>query len=172
MTVDNTEGSYDGRLYFSWLGNGKIKFKYSADHGVSFSPEQELSENLGEIVYHWFIEGEDNPLVPFVQGSMPAVAPNGDVYVLWMDVNTSLGIPDYFKIRKSTDGGDTFGDEITVTEFISRKLAIGNATTWNIPSLAIDQLTGNLYVAYMDYPNLSSLDRHIKFIRSTDGGSS
>jgi hypothetical protein len=48
----------------------------------------------------------------WVQGSRPAVGPNGEVYVVWSVIGP-IDV-DYFRIRKSTNYGVSFGTEIQV----------------------------------------------------------
>ena len=172
MAVDNTGGTYDGRIYVSWTdfsgGNTKIKFSYSSNHGNTFSPEITLGTQIGDPGPNAYLKPINttpgNPTSVFVQGSMPAVGPNGEVYVVWMDVNTN-GVS-YFKIRKSTDGGASFGSTQTVTSFDWKRQQWGSLDHLNLPSLAVDPSNGYVYVAYKegDPPR-------IKFIYSTNGGS-
>jgi len=81
MAVDNTEGTYDGRLYFSCRNGTEIKFRYSSDQGDTFSVEQILSSGIEN-------------LFPWVGSPIPAVAPNGDVYVIWVDADSNHEITD------------------------------------------------------------------------------
>lgn len=178
MTIDNTiDGSYshNGRIYVSWADfstGTRIKFSYSADHGVSFSSEVTLdsvSGNPGPGAYLTPGRIIGNPSSDYVQGAMPAVGPNGEVYVVWMYLNISSN-PCYFKIRKSTDGGVTFAPEDTVASFSWFRWTWGYIEHSNLPSLTVDPSNGYIYVAYKSqFPDPDSIPR-IKFVRSTDGG--
>ncbi|MGH7450170.1 MAG: hypothetical protein ACRENG_02400 [bacterium] len=117
---------------------------------ISFSPAQNPSAQLAA----------------FVSGAIPAVAPNGDLYVVWLrNEGTGTGS---IRIRKSTDGGLTFGTTYTVANVIPFRNFIGNLDILNFPSIVVDQNTGNVCVAYANKPGS---DMDVYFTRSTNGGS-
>ena len=77
------------------------------------------------------------------------------------------------KFIKSTDGGVSFGPVRTLANFtheISGDWCHARFRHW--PSFAIDGLTGYLYVVYRDRESQSSPIPRIKFVRSTNNGSS
>src|SRR5262249_43844649 len=98
----NASSPNKGNVYVTWTdftslngsSNGSfIAFARSTNSGASFEAPIMLSpqDKLG------------------VQGSVPVVAPNGDVYVAFADFHSSVrGIG----LRKSTDGGKTFSPEV------------------------------------------------------------
>jgi len=49
-----------------------------------------------------------------VQGSRPAIGPGGEVYVVWYEYGQPQS---HLRVRRSDDGGQTFGPERTVTDF-------------------------------------------------------
>ena len=118
-------------------------------------------------------------LTPFVQGSQ-VVSHGNEVYVAWED------FPDFFnrslQIRRSIDGGLSFGPPVTVDEVVP----VGDGSLLQgafrapaeLPSLAIDRDTGALYIAWADGRNLSVPDLGVQTYRyadvlassSTDGG--
>ena len=101
-----------------------------------------------------------------MQGSRPAVGPNGEVYVTWaaagpVDV-------DYFRMRKSTNGGQTFGSQVTYPR--GGTPATGYFGNWGtgapgynrergvtFPSIAVDRSggpnRGRVYVAWNECVN-------------------
>ena len=101
-TVDTRRGSpFLGNVYVSWTDFTRnfgefIAFARSTDGGQSFSAPVRLTPPTG-------LGG---------QGSMPAVAPNGDVYVAFFDFSVG-GI----SVVKSTDGGQSFGSPVTAAQF-------------------------------------------------------
>lgn len=105
-----------------------------------------------------------------LQAPTPVVAPNGDVYVCWIDISQYgiQGSPGTVKLKKSTNGGQSFGSTITVAStFTVWKYGISSFYPSTIPTIAIDQSNGFIYVAYTQY------DRgylNIYYTRSTDGG--
>ena len=98
ITTDNTGGRFDGNVYASWtFANSNvltIRFARSTDGGTSFSPPIALSTGSKD------------------QMSMPAVGANGEVYVAWAD-NSAREL----LVRKSDDGGVSFGAPVRVAAF-------------------------------------------------------
>jgi uncharacterized repeat protein (TIGR01451 family) len=151
ITVDATGGPYDGYVYVSWTRfefSSPIYFSRSTDGGATFSTPMEISDT----------SYSSN------QGSIPAVGPNGEVYVVWYNYNTGGQ-----RMAVSLDGGATFGTPFPVASVnaIPSPLPGGNFRVNSFPTQAIDQNTGNLYVAWNDYVNG---DADIYFVRSVDDG--
>jgi len=104
--VDHSPVSkYRGSIYVSWTRfevygskdpahRSHIYFSRSRDGGRSFSPVFRISDKSGTC-------RDDSDTV---EGAMPAVGPNGEVYVVWAG-------PEGLIFKKSTDGGVTFGKE-------------------------------------------------------------
>ena len=99
---------------------------------------------------------------------MPAVG-SCELYVIWMDVDFGYNQASY-KIRKSTNGGVSFGAAKTVAQFTWQRNSLGGLDIFNLPSLAVDLVTGYVYVAYMDQVSETNTDMRVKWIRSTNGG--
>lgn len=153
IAVDATGSPYDGNVYVSWTRfefSSPIYFSRSTDGGATFSTPVEISD----------ASYSSN------QGSIPAVGPNGEVYVVWYNYNTGG-----HRMTISLDGGATFGTPFPVAgvSTIPSPLPGGNFRVNSFPTLAVDQNTGNLYVAWNDYSNG---DADIFFVRSIDGGQS
>lgn len=100
-----------------------------------------------------------------VQGCDIGVAPNGDVYLAYFDFNGGLANGGPQKVRKSTDGGVTFGNAVTVGT--AAPLAMPNsAFRYNqFPRIAVSPADGAVYVAWAE----GSGD--IMLVKSSDGGS-
>ena len=145
ITIDNTGGLFDGNVYASWTLAGsnvlKINFVRSTDNGVSYSAPLVLSDGR------------------FDQYSVPAVGPNGEVYVLWVD-----GISNTIVIRKSTDQGVTFAPAVSVASLTPIGALVSNTSQYcgrvlngsvrvsSSPMIAIDKSAGpnrgKLYVVF------------------------
>jgi hypothetical protein len=108
-------------------------------------------------------------------GAMPAVAPNGDVYVVWRADRDSIAVV------KSTNGGDTFSAPVTVATFRRgpRELLTAGRTieTDLYPQVAIDSTSvgspthGHIYVVFHADPDGSGPDNvDIFFTKSSDLG--
>ncbi len=159
MAVDNTSGRCDANLYLSWTefsswDNSQILFSRSTNRAMTnFTNVQPLSP--------LFDLSNDSA---FVQFSMPAVGPNGEVYVVWEEIHDwpqpSFA---YIKLRKSVDCGVTFGEEITVAkispvydpdavECCGRPALNGQIRVGDAPIIAVDQsggaTNGNVYIAF------------------------
>jgi hypothetical protein len=178
MAVDKRLGA-NGNIYVSWTefdaspshAWSAIKFASSTDHDSSFTTQQ-LDSVFSPISEDDEIKprsSSDNlTLAPeLVHLSMPAIGPNGEVYVVWtylIDGTNASTI----RLRKSTDGGINFGSIFGNIQFTRLHVGVGLADIYNIPSLACDPITGYLYIAIIDRdPNQYV---RIRFLRSTDGG--
>jgi hypothetical protein len=101
LTVDNTRGWFDGNIYVTYtafqpLGGptvgAPIAFSRSTDRGLSFSRPIPIS-NPGELN----------------QGSEPAVARDGTIYVAWYRFAPG---PPAILVARSTDGGLSFSPPV------------------------------------------------------------
>ncbi|GAB64359.1 MAG: exo-alpha-sialidase [Candidatus Jettenia sp.] len=173
------------RFDFSGASNIiRIELVKSTNGGASWSQPVKIAEEPVT---------EEN--TGWVTNSQVAVGPNGEIYVAWEEFDRfgdqSLN-PRSIKLRKSIDGGNTFGAEVKVspvTHAGSSPFSIlqGNIEVpFNLHGLAVDTsgtaTNGNVYVIWHDGRNLSrheplSFDSRyryadILFSKSTDGGSS
>jgi Neuraminidase (sialidase) len=99
-----------------------------------------------------------------VQGSQVATAPNGDVYVTYQSVVVG-GNQMFF--TKSTDGGTTWITPVACTPVFTEVNFTSSYRKDSFPSLAVGPMNGEIYNVYPDQPGANS---EIKFVRSTDGG--
>ncbi len=139
----NPNSPYTNNLYVSWTrftSTTNIMFSKSTDDGVTWSTPNTLSNQDG------------------VQGSIPVVGPNGEIYIAWYGYE---GFNEGMYFAKSTDGGNTFN---------SNNLISLAYNPW-FPSMAVDLSNGpnhgNIYVAWDDARNN---DEDVFMCRSTDGG--
>ena len=156
----SSDSLYISYTTFTFFGYDHIQFQRSPN-GVSWTPAVTLSA------------GPDSG---YVQGSRPAVGPNGEVYVVWSAVGpVDL---DFFRIRKSTNAGVSFGAQVTMPS--GGNPASGYYGNWGsgapgfnrergvtFPSIAVDRSggprRGRVYVAwnesinfYNDYLNVGT----------------
>jgi uncharacterized repeat protein (TIGR01451 family) len=146
---------YAGYLYMSWTSFGGpvtgIVFSRSTNGNASWSAPIRIA-------------GGD------VQGSVPAVAPDGTVYVAYgvgIFNGPSAGT---LRVAKSTDGGAHFGTPVTAAFITAIPYLLPNSTfrsPASLPAFAASPLDGSLYLAWADYRND---DADIYLTRSTDGG--
>ena len=166
IAVDNSTGSsaFQGRVYISWSrfnsngpGNSRIMVTSSGTQGATWSAPVQVSPV------------SQNGLV---QGSQVAVGPDGTVYVCWLTI-VAGGNRMFFS--KSTDGGASWSTPASITPTFQEISFTASYRYDSFPSLAVNpnpvsgQAYGEIYVVYPDQPNANS---SIKFVRSTDGGTS
>lgn len=104
ITTDtNLSSPFRDNVYVAWDtiegANGKVNLARSTDNGVTFTRQRIDDQNSGS---------GSNEIA-----AVPAVGPNGELYVAWLDtLNTRL------QIDRSFDGGVTFGRDSTVSEMV------------------------------------------------------
>lgn len=136
-----------------------IMFSKSVDEGETWSPALKINEVDGDCI------DSDNT----TEGAVPAVGPNGEVYVAWAG-------PEGLVFDRSLDQGETWLDEDI---FISD---IPGGWDYSIPGISrcnglpitVCDLSGgpnhgNIYVNWSDQRNLP-FDTDVWMARSTDGG--
>lgn len=150
MTVDtNSTSPYVGNVYVGWqrddtLGqNSDIYFARSTDGGVSFSAPVKINDNA--------------PQTAYAEGAFPFVGADGDVYMAWYDCYFKGGVPGSLYVDKSTNGGQTFGTDIQVANFLAPPLytcACNNFKAKSFPSAAGDPSDPEkLYITYISDPD-------------------
>jgi hypothetical protein len=138
MTIDAGAASpYLDRIYVTWtqyspdFTSAPIYLSYSDDHGVSWHSSGAISGSSAALCPINF-SGAPAGTCDADQFSDPFVAPNGDVYVVFVNANNcsgvlrSMGFPctgnrndnhNQVLIVKSTDGGSTFGSPVKVSDY-------------------------------------------------------
>ena len=119
LIADMTNSPYKNNIYMAWTqfdhygssdpsDSTRILFSRSTDQGDTWSDPVIISDHSGNC------EDSDET----VEGAVPAVGPDGEVYISW---SGPLGI----MFDRSFDGGQTFGKDIFVTD---------QHGGWDIPS--------------------------------------
>ncbi len=135
MTIDSSASSpYQDRIYVAWaqystdFTSDPITFAYSDDHGVSWHQSGAISGFSAALCPVNF-SGAPAGTCDANQFANPFTAPNGDVYVAFQNFNNCAGAfgdpctgdpndnHNQVLVVKSTDGGNTFGDPVKVTDF-------------------------------------------------------
>ncbi|AGK55272.1 sialidase family protein [Bacillus sp. 1NLA3E] len=168
--IDNSRKSrFRGRAYISYtqftnnFNNTQILFHTSNNGGLTWS---------APIPITGVITGNT-----FVHGSNVAVGPKGEVYVAWIEREQfAAGNAAFFRVRRSNDGGATFGPIITVSPITALPFTLtSNIPNWQFRTptfayLAVDlskgKSSGRVYAVWNDY---SSGNAHILSSRSKDG---
>jgi hypothetical protein len=173
MAIDtNPSSSYVDTLYVTWIDSaagGHPFISYSTDHGATWSTPLDLCPSCPS----------GNQQAPF-----PYVAPNGDVYVVWMNFYGNFPFNRSLDIVRSTDGGVTFDPPLRVVDFnvsydpvasglCSYPALNGNIRYLDLPSLAIDP-NGWLHIVFSGDPDTqgSGDAADVYYTSSQDNGSS
>jgi hypothetical protein len=156
-----------------------IRLVRSEDAGASWSDPVDVSPTVARV----FGEvGEPDTIPGFttskrvVQGSQPVVAPDGTVYVAWLDSTDDGSMEGIAEIHvaASTDGGRTFAPSVMASRFdeIGFRPRTAFFRFWGaaFPQIAVGP-EGELYVVYTGKPpERPADDGDIYFVASFDGG--
>jgi hypothetical protein len=128
-----------------------IEYLRSTDGGASFSSPMVIDQVCG---------------IPVSQGSRVAVGNGSDIYVAWETYPNGFSGGRQIKIRKSTNGGASFGPAIVVTNVT----AVGSGfyvqglfrDLFDFQGLAVDTTggpkNGNVYITWQDGRNRNQMD--------------
>ena len=168
LVVDNAPASRSkGNVYLAWTRfdvygssnpehRSQIYFTRSTDQGQTFSMPFRISDTGGDCL------DSDNT----VEGAVPAVGPNGEVYVVWAG---PLGLV----MDKSLDGGLTFGKDKVIGnmpggwDFSVEGLDRANGMPVTGVDLSNGPNKGTLYVNWIDARHG---DQDVFVMWSRDGG--
>jgi len=169
LAVDLTNSLYHNNIYMCWTefdnygssaptDSSRILFSFSSDSGETWATPLRISDQSGDCI------DDDNT----VEGAVPTVGPNGEVYTSWAG-------PSGIMFDKSLDGGLTFDTDIFVTDQVEGwALNVSGIYRCNgFPVTACDispsPFHGYIYIMWSDQRNgLDNTDVFIK--KSTDGG--
>jgi hypothetical protein len=169
LASDMTQSSFRGNLYMAWTefdvygsanpqDSTRILFSRSTDGGTTWSSPVRISDKGGDCV------DSDNT----VEGAVPAVGPNGEVYVAWAG-------PRGMEFDKSTDGGITFGNDVAVTsmpggwDFNVSGIYRCNGLPVTACDVSNSPYRGTVYINWSDQRNgVDNTD--IYLVKSTNGG--
>ena len=170
MVVDNAPASRSkGNVYLAWTRfdvygssnpehKSQIYFTRSTDQGQTFSMPFRISDTGGDCV------DSDNT----VEGAVPAVGPNGEVYIVWAG---PLGLV----FDKSMDGGLSFGKDKVIGDMPGGwDFEIDGLTRANgMPVTGVDLSNGpNKGTIYVNWIDARNGDPDVFVMSSRDGGES
>jgi len=168
MVVDNAPASGSkGNVYLAWTRfdvygsnnpehKSQIYFTRSTDQGQTFSMPFRISDTGGDCV------DSDNT----VEGAVPAVGPNGEVYIVWAG---PLGLV----FDKSVDGGSSFGKDKVISNMPGGwDFEIDGLTRANgMPVTGVDLSNGpNKGTIYVNWVDARNGDPDVFVMSSRDGG--
>ncbi|MBF8267692.1 MAG: hypothetical protein HW388_1200 [Dehalococcoidia bacterium] len=152
------------------LTETSIERVYSEDGGRTWSAPLAVSPTVISTI------GEDAPN-RVVQGSQPVVAPDGTLYVTWMDSTDDdafKGLAEVY-VSRSDNGGRTFTTPVAVSAFgepgFSSRTAFFRMWGTVFPQVSVGP-KGEVYIAYTARPTAKIDDGDIFFVASQDRGKS
>ena len=169
LAADMARPPHGGNLYISWTDfdlygssstsdSSRIRLSRSTDGGITWTNPVRVSDRAGDCL------DEDNT----VEGAVPAIGLNGEVYLAW---SGPLGI----MFDKSTDEGLTFGSDVFVSsqpggwDYAIPGIYRANGLPITVCDVSESPYRGNIYVNWSDQRNgLNNTDVYIS--KSTDGG--
>ncbi len=169
LAADYHSPLYKGNIYMAWTefdnyGSGaisdssRILFSRSTDAGLTWMTAVKISDRSGDCI------DEDNT----VEGAVPAVGPNGEVYIAWTG-------PYGILFDRSLDGGQTFGTDKFVTahpggwDFNIPGIYRCNGLPITVCDTSRSPHRGNIYINWSDQGSGSG-NTDVFIVRSTDGG--
>ncbi len=175
--VDFTHGPRGNWIYVTWTqfdfygtnnssDSSNILFSRSTDGGLTWDAAigaKRLNQKAGDCV------DSDNTM----EGAVPCVGPNGEIYVCWAGT-ISLNTPRLF-FTKSTDGGTTWlpnnliiGTQPGGWDYFINGIYRSNGLPITCCDVSNGPNRGTVYVNYTD--SISTTDHDVKIIKSTNGG--
>jgi hypothetical protein len=174
--VDWTHGPRGNWIYTTWTqfdhysstvstDSSRILFTRSTNGGLNWlDPGIRLNSYSGTCI------DDDNTM----EGAVPAVGPNGEVYVGWAGpkvINSQFGI--YF--QKTTDGGNTWLSAPTYVcdqpggwDYNISGINRCNGLPITCCDVSGGPYNGNIYINYTD--QAGTTDHDVKMVKSTNGG--
>ena len=169
LAVDMTDSPFKDNLYVAWTqfdhyqssnpkDSSRIYFAYSDDLDKSWAPKVRVSDRAGDCT------DKDGT----VEGAVPAVGPDGAVYVSWAGNNRIM-------FDKSYDGGKTFGKDIFVTDqpggwdFSIPGLWRANGLPQTLCDTTHSPYRGTVYIIWSDQRNGTD-NTDVFLIKSTNQG--
>ena len=170
ITADLTNSPYRNNIYMAWTefdnygsstagDSSRILLSRSVDGGLTWSNPVKVSDVEGDCL------DDDNT----VEGAVPAVGPNGEVYLAW---SGPLGIV----FDKSTDGGLTWGADKVIADqpggwaFDVSGIYRCNGLPVTVCDISSSAHRGTVYVLWSDQRN-GPENTDVFIAKSTDEGS-
>ncbi|RYZ54963.1 MAG: T9SS type A sorting domain-containing protein [Sphingobacteriales bacterium] len=154
----------NGEVFVAWAGPEGIFVDRSLDHGITWL-DQDIFVTSMPGGWDYDVPGINRTNgLPFIASDLSGGPHHGTIYINWTDQRNGSHNTDVF-ICKSTDGGNTWSapfkvntDNIAAHQFYS--------------SIAVDQLTGYIYIVFYDRRHHTDNHTDVFLAYSTDGGQS
>lgn len=151
-----------GEIYVAWSYNEKIWFDRSTDGGKTWLDQDIVA---AEQPGGWDIEIEDigrANVMPVLVCDLSPTPSRGTLYLCWGDQRNGELDTDIF-MAKSVDGGNTWSKSVRVNDDKKGRQQF-------FPWVAVDQVTGHLYVVFYDRRNHPDGHTDVYVAVSTNGG--
>lgn len=169
LAVDLTESPHRNSIHMAWTefdtygsaspwDSSRVLFSSSRDAGITWSDPVRVSDRGGDA------RDDDNT----VEGAVPAVGPDGEIYLSWSGHGNI-----YFD--RSLDGGKTFGVDRIVAEqpggwnFDVPGISRCNGLPVTTCDVSHSPYRGTVYIMWSDQRN-GEEDTDVFLIKSRDGG--
>jgi hypothetical protein len=171
--VDFTKGPRGNWIYCTWTqfesynspDSSNILFSRSTNGGLNWSDPATRINQIGGDSY----DGDNT-----VEGAVPAVGPNGELYVAWAGPKVRNSVYGIF-FDKSTDGGTTWlANDIYINDQKGGwdQMIAGISRCNGMPVTCCDisnsPFRGTIYVNYTD--SITTGDHDVMIVKSTNGG--
>lgn len=169
LAVDMTRSKFRNNVYTAWTEFDNYGSPYSTDSTrILFSRSTDFGENWSAPVKISDISGDCSDDDNTVEGAVPAIGPDGEVYISW---GGPLGI----MFDKSTDGGVSFGKDVFVASqpggwgYDISGISRANGMPVTACDVSSSKYRGNIYISWSDQRN-GVQNTDVFFIKSTDSG--
>lgn len=165
--VGSVHGSYpatgpDGEVYVCWWSPSGLMFDKSIDEGKTWLPADINVTTTVQWIYN--VPGMQlTPSFPVISCDRSNGHYRGTIYINWSDNRNGPNDSDIWMV-KSMDGGATWSAPIRVNDDPPGKQQFFNF-------LAVDQVTGYVYIAYYDRRKYDDNQTDVYLAVSRDGGS-
>jgi hypothetical protein len=161
IAVDQTGGPYRGNIYVVWSYDHKgtcgginncseeLAFSRSTDGGKTFSHISLIEGNATFCTNPATGRPAGSTKCDAVQGAIPAVGPDGTLYVATPYIDVMSGhIPTRLLVMTSTDGGKNWTSPVLIATIhdISGPFPPEKYRNLSLPAFACDSPTGQLYL--------------------------
>ncbi|MBR9977041.1 MAG: T9SS type A sorting domain-containing protein [Bacteroidetes bacterium] len=167
LATDLTDGPHGGNIYAAWTDFTRygsrddrdstvIVFARSTDRGERFEPYVRVSDKAGNAM--------DSDLT--MEGAVPAVGPEGQVYIAWAG-------PDGIYFDRSLDGGRTFGTDKVISDMPGGwHIEISGIYRANGLPVTVADISSSLHrgTVYVNWVDQRHGDPDVFITKSTDQG--
>jgi hypothetical protein len=151
-----------GELYVAWCGNG-VSFQKSLDGGATWMMQDKIVDTQVPTWYFTVPGFTYGTGFPGIACDVSGLTYNGNIYITWCDQRNGTNNTDVF-VAKSSDGGTNW-----TTTRVNNDIGLKHQSH---PWIAVDQVTGYVYVDFYDRRNYSNNATEVWLAWSTDGGAS